>query len=106
MHRALALFLCSWAGMAQAPQRSPLEDSIQAYWKARSDGRFAEAAAAREKARILLQSTPLDAPQFQGWLQSIAQLYENAGRTAQARALTEEALSRSATLPEAHPIRV
>ena len=104
----LPLFLvCSLAVLAQQrPQQDPLDGAIQAVWQARNDGRFQEAAAARERARALLQRMPADSPRFAGWAPQVAQLYQNSGMNAQARAILQEALTRTGPLGDSHPSHI
>ena len=87
--------LCSWTALAQAPPPQPLDLALEAYRKAHTEARFDDAAARREDARGLLRHAPVDAPQFPYWAQSVVQLYQQAGRNAQARAVAQEALDRA-----------
>jgi tetratricopeptide (TPR) repeat protein len=83
-----------------------LDAAIQAVWQARNSGHFEEAVAAREQARALLPRAPLDSPQFPGWAQQVAQLYQNANWNAQARAILQDALDRTRPLGDSHPSRI
>ena len=59
MLRVPLYLVCSLAALAQPmPQQDPLDASLQAIWQAQGNGRFAEAAAGRERARALLQLLP------------------------------------------------
>lgn len=91
-----ALFLVvGCAAFGQMRQSDPLQPKLQAIYKARDEGRFSDAAALRDEAQRMLASLPPDAPQFGGWVQSVAQLYQSSGRTAQARAVLLNALDRA-----------
>ncbi|MDR3702425.1 MAG: hypothetical protein P4L56_22445, partial [Candidatus Sulfopaludibacter sp.] len=108
MLRVPLLLICSLAAWAQhwaqqAPQQDPINAAIQVIWQARNEGRFEDAAAAREQARSLLQRAPVDAPQFQGWAQQVSQAYQNSGMNGQARAVLQDALARTAVLGNSHP---
>jgi hypothetical protein len=78
--------------MAQVPQ----------YYQAHSEGRFDDAAARRETARLSLDHARFDANQ----VLTVFRLYETAGLTAQARAVLQSALSRTQALGESHPSRI
>jgi tetratricopeptide (TPR) repeat protein len=104
MLRAPLFLVCSLAVLAQQrPQQDPLDTAIQAVWQTRNSGRFAEAAAARDQARALLQRAPVESPRFAGWAQQVAQLYQNSNFNAQARSILQEALARTAPLGDSHP---
>jgi truncated hemoglobin YjbI len=109
MLRLPLLLICSLAAWPQphwaqqAPQQDPINAAIQTVWQARSEGRFEDAAAAREQARSLLQHAPVDAPQYQGWVQQVSQAYQSSGMNLQARAVLQEALARTAPLGNSHP---
>ncbi len=102
----MVCFLWSCFALAQLRQPDPFSAAMSAYWDARNHGRFEEASARREEARSLLARTAVDAPLFGAWVQGLAQLYENGGLNAQARAIVEEALSRVEGLGESHPTRI
>jgi hypothetical protein len=106
MFRLLAVTVCLVAASAQAPQPDPVDLAMRNYWDARNSGRFDEAAAHRAEARELLSRTPVDAPQFPGRVQGVAQLYRSGGMNAQARAVLEEGLARAAALGDSHPARI
>ncbi|HMC60302.1 MAG TPA: hypothetical protein VKJ01_14020, partial [Candidatus Solibacter sp.] len=113
MLRAPMFLFCSLSTLAQpSPRLDPLDSAIhldsaiQAVWQARNNGRFEEAAAGREQARALLQRAPVDAPPFAGWVQQVAQSYQNSTLNAQARAVLQEALARTVALPDWHPSRI
>ena len=108
MLRVPLLLICSLAAWAQHwapqdPQQDPINAAIQSVWQARNEGRFDDAGAARDQARSLLQRAPVDAPQFQGWVQQVAQAYQSAGMNLQARAILQDALARTAALGNSHP---
>ncbi|MBZ5724887.1 MAG: tetratricopeptide repeat protein [Acidobacteriia bacterium] len=105
MPRAIVCLFVFLTAAAQA-QPDPMSAAIQRYWQARNDGRFSEAAARRQEARDLLERVPAAAPQFGFWAQQVAQFYQNAGMTAQASAVAEEALARAGRLGDAHPARL
>lgn len=106
MHRGFLCLLWSLTALAQTPQQNPLDMAIQAYWKARTEARFDEAAAKREDARTLLAQMPTEAPQFGSWAQNVAQLYQGGGLHARAREVVEAALARTGRLGDAHPTRI
>ncbi len=111
MLRVALLLICSLAAWAQqwaqpSPQQDPINAALQAIWQARNEGRFEDAAAARDQARSLLQHVPVDAPQYQGWVQQVAQAYQSSGMNLQARAVLLDALARSAPLGNSHPAHV
>ncbi len=106
MHPGTGWVLWSAVALAQVPRQDPLGAAIQAYWQARNDARFDEAAAKREEARGLLSRVAVGAPQYGSWAQNVAQLYQNAGISAQARAIAQEALSRADGLGQSHPARI
>lgn len=92
--------------VAQMPQQDPLAAAQQAVWKARTEGRFEDAAASREEARGLLDRLPVNAPQYPGWVQGVAQIYQSSGRNVQARAIVQQALDRTTSLGESNPVRI
>ncbi len=100
--RAVCL-LITCAAYGQFRQDDPLLSSVTAIFKAREQGRFTDAATLRENARTLLERLPVDAPQFGGFVQSVAQLYSGGGRTAQARGVLQSALDRA---PVTSPVRI
>jgi tetratricopeptide (TPR) repeat protein len=103
MNRLLLVLACSIAALAQQPSpQDPVDAAIQTFWRMDS-AHFQEAAAAREQARALLQRVPATSPRFAGWAQQVAQLYQNAGLNAQARAVLEDGLARTAPLGESDP---
>ena len=109
MARVLLLLLCGMALPAQRPQRppeDPLAAPLRAVATARQEGRFEDAAARRDEARQLIDRLPVDAPQFAGWAQSVSQLYQMGGRTAQARATLRAALDRVEALGAARDTRI
>jgi tetratricopeptide (TPR) repeat protein len=107
MLRVSLFLVLTWAAPAQpSRQQDPLDAAIQAVWQARNTGRFDDAAAAREQARALLQRAPVDSPRFAGWVQQVAQAYQNSNRSAQARAVLQEALARTRPLGDSHPSRI
>src|SRR5260370_27142862 len=79
---------------------------MEAVWQVRGSGGFEEAAAGREQARALLQRAPVDSPRFFGWVQQVAQMYQNSSLNAQARAILQEGLARIAPLPDWHPSHI
>jgi len=102
------VLLCSAVALAQlgpAP-RDPFDTVLESYQEARVAGSFDQAAAHREQARALAAHTPPDSPRFAGHVQTVSQLYQGAGRHAQAQAILEDALARTAVLGPSHPIRL
>jgi tetratricopeptide (TPR) repeat protein len=81
---------CVFASLAMA-QTDPIADAVRAVREARNRGHFAEAAAAREAARKLLEQMPATADNYGRWVGSVAALYSSAGRTAEARAVVSRA---------------
>ena len=107
MLRVPMLLACSLAALAQpSPPQDPLDTAIQAVWPARHNGQFAEAVTARELARALLKRAPADSPQFTGWVEQVARLYQNSSWNSQARAILLEALDRTRPLGESHPSHI
>jgi tetratricopeptide (TPR) repeat protein len=107
MLRMPLFLLGSFAALAQpSPVQDPLDAAIQSVWQARTNGNFAEAAAARQQARALLQRAPVDSPRFAGWAQQVTQSYQNSGWNAQSRAILQEALARTAPLGNSHPSHI
>jgi tetratricopeptide (TPR) repeat protein len=111
MLRAPLFLVCSLAALAQVspqprPRQDPMDAAIQAVWQTRNTGRFAEAATMREQARALLQRAPVDSPQFAGWVQQVAQLYQQLSLNGQTRAILQEALARTGPLPDSHPSHI
>jgi len=97
MHRVPLLLVFSLTAFAQPlPREDPLDTAIQAAWEASGNSHFADAAAAREQARTLLQRAPADSPQFAGWVHRVAQLYQASSLNAQARTVLLESLARTA----------
>ena len=106
MLRLPLFLLCSLAALAQSsPRQNPLDAAIQAVWQARNSDRGEDAVAAREQARALLSRESPDSPQFSYWVQQVSQFYQNANWKAQARAVLQEALARTAPLADSHPTR-
>jgi hypothetical protein len=106
MRRALLCLLVAAAVRAQQRPADPIFARQQAVQKARTEGRFAEAAALRDEARAILRVLPADSGPFAGWVSNVASLYQETGRTADARAVVEEALARTAALGDGHPLRI
>ena len=104
MLRVPLLLICSLAAGAQPwAQEDPINAAVQSVWQARNEGRFDDAAAARDQARSLLQRAPVDAPQYQGWVQQVAQAHQSSGMNLQARTILQDALARTAALGNSHP---
>ena len=106
MYRALLVLSCVGTALSQAPQLDPIFAKRDDFWKARREGRFADAAALREEARTALQQLPADAAPFSSWVQTVAEMYVSGARTAQARALVEEALARTGKSGTSNPNRM
>ncbi|SPE43506.1 exported hypothetical protein [Candidatus Sulfopaludibacter sp. SbA3] len=107
MLRVTLILVCSWSALAQLSQwQNPMNTALQAVWQARNEGRFAEAAAAREQARALLQRVAADSPGFAGWAQQVAQLYASSSLNGQARVILQDALARTAPLGETPPSHI
>ncbi|MGA8581922.1 MAG: hypothetical protein WB579_24760, partial [Bryobacteraceae bacterium] len=105
--RVPLLLVCSLTALAQQPpQEDPFDAVIQAVWQAKSQGRFQEASAGRERARTMLQRMPPATPQFASWVQQVAQLYLSSSLNAQARTILLEALARTAPLGDSHPSNI
>jgi tetratricopeptide (TPR) repeat protein len=110
MLRGLAYVLFAAPVLAQSgrpvPQQAPVDALIQSYQSAYSNGRFDEAAAARDQARALLNQIPVDDPQFANWAQRVSQIYDEGGFALQARDVLEQALARAGGLGDSSPTRV
>jgi hypothetical protein len=104
MLRGFLFVLCSTVVLGQIPP--PFDVAVQSYRDARVSGNFDQARDRREEARGLLAQTPLDSPLLPSRVQIVAQLYQNAGWRAQARAVVEDELSRANSLAETHPVRI
>ncbi len=97
--RRVWVLLLSVAAMGQVPALDPFDTAIQDFWTAQSEVRFHDAARKRELARTLLAQVPPESPRFAERAQTVAQMFQNAGMTAKARTVLEEALAR---VPEVH----
>jgi hypothetical protein len=110
MLRGLAYVLFISAVLAQSgrpvPQQAPVDALIQSYQSACSNGKFDEAAAARDQARALLNQIPVDDPQFANWAQRVSGIYENGGFALRSRDVLEQALARAGGLADSSPTRV
>jgi hypothetical protein len=107
VHLVPLFLILSVAALAQQPPpQDPLDAAIQAVWQASGEGRFQDAAGSREQARTLLQRKPADAPQFANWALQVASLYQNSGSNAQARAILQDALTRTGPLGESYPSHI
>ncbi len=106
MVRVSLLLLCCLTALAQPGARQdPMDAAIDAVWRARTMGRFSEAAAGLEQARAELQRAPAGSARFAGWARQVAQLYQSSGWNARARAVLQEALARTGALGDSHPSR-
>lgn len=103
MLRVPLLLASTLAALAQPMPRDPLDTTLQQYWQARQQGRIEDAASRRQEARTLLQGVPPDSPRLPMRVQQVSQLYQNANRNAEARAVLQEACDRTAALGESHP---
>jgi tetratricopeptide (TPR) repeat protein len=108
MLRLPLLLACSFAAMAQTmpqamPQQEPMDAAMQQLWRGRPNLGAEELTAARNHARDLLQHAPVDSPRFPGWVQGVAQEFQNSDLHAQARAILLEALERTTPLGNSHP---
>src|SRR5580704_12609454 len=110
MLRGLAYVLFAAPLLAQwgrpVPQQAPVDALIQSYQSAYSNGKFDEAAAARDQARALLNQIPVDDPQFANWAQRVSGIYENGGFALRTRDVLEQALTRAGGLSDSSPTRV
>jgi tetratricopeptide (TPR) repeat protein len=89
---------CTGLVLAQPTAREePVEAAIRAILSAPTG---AEAAAARDQARALLQQAPLTSPNFAAWVREISELYQTAGWNAKARSVLQDALARTASLAD------
>jgi hypothetical protein len=95
MRHGIVSLLCSGVALAQTPQRDPIQLLVSAYSDASSKGRLDEAATRRADARDLLKRASTDAPQFETWVGQVWSLYERASRSAEARAVLEDAIARA-----------
>lgn len=103
MLRVPLFLVSSLAVLAQPMPRDPLDTTLQQYWQARQQGRIEDAALRRQEARALLEAVTPDSPRLRMWVQQVTQLYQNAGRNREARAILQEASDRTAALGESHP---
>jgi tetratricopeptide (TPR) repeat protein len=110
MRRSLAYLLFASAVLAQSgrpvPQQAPIDALIRSYQSAYSNGKFDEAAAARDQARALLNQIPVDDPQYANWAQRVSGIYENGGFALRSRDVLEQALTRAGGLGDSSPTRV
>ena len=110
MRRSLAYVLFAAPVLAQSgrpvPQQAPVDALVQSYQSAFSNGKFDEAAAARDQARALLNQIPVDDPQFANWAKRVSGIYENGGFALRARDVLEQALTRVGGLGDSSPTRV
>src|SRR5215475_11118207 len=90
MCRGLLGIFCFGAALAQTPPPDPIFAKRDEIYKARQQGRFADAASLRADARTLLRAMPADAPQYVSWVQSATQMYQEGGWTERARAVVLE----------------
>jgi tetratricopeptide (TPR) repeat protein len=105
MLRASLLLVCSFLAPAQQrQQQDPLDKAIQTAWQIQNDNsRAQDSIAVREQARSLLQRVPADSPRYASWVTQVAQLYQNAGLSADSRAILQDGLSHTGLLGEANP---
>jgi tetratricopeptide (TPR) repeat protein len=110
MLRGLAYLLFATPVLAQSgrpvPQQAPVDALIQSYQSAYSNGKFDEAAAARDQTRALLNQIPVDDPQFANWVQRVSGIYESGGFALRARDVLEQALARAGGVGDSSPTRV
>jgi tetratricopeptide (TPR) repeat protein len=104
MRRGILCLVFSFAALAQPP-RDPMQTALQDYWRAQNERRFEDSTARRAEVRALLGRAPAESPQFTNWAQQVAQLYQNAGRIADATAIFEDAAARAGRLGDAYPAR-
>src|SRR5215471_11078769 len=106
MPRAMAFFLVALTALAQTGAMSPIDSELPALWGSHQASQAQEMATKRERVRALLDSVPASDSSFSWWASSLAQSYANGGRTAQARAILQNALDRTTPLGQAHPNRI
>ncbi len=94
MPRAFLFILCSTVVFGQLPQRDPIDNVLQSHHEARQRGDFDAAAARREEARAMLTQSPLSL-QWANRVEAVARVYQGSGRSLEARAIVQEALSRA-----------
>ena len=99
--RRLPLFFLAFLTIPAQVQQEPVDLAIQQMWQARTEGRRQDAVAARQQARDLLASVPVDSPRYQNAVQQVSQAYQSAGLNAEARSILEEGLARTAPLGNA-----
>jgi Tfp pilus assembly protein PilF len=99
MRYRIVLLLLPWIALAQLPGGDPIQSLVNQYQRASQAGHSAEAAARRADARDLLSRISPKAPQFSFWVQQVAELYGNVGRTEEARAILEDGLARGGDDP-------
>lgn len=95
MIRQAAFVLYSAIAVGQVQPEDPFDAANQAYWQARQKGQYDVATAQRERMNQLLQTEPVDQPQFAGRVQSLAQAYDGDGMSATGLAVLEGALARA-----------
>lgn len=104
MLRAVVGFLCIGVSWAQPPAMNPVDAAIQAVYS--SQVRFGPMVGdptLRDAARQALADAPIDSPQYGSWAHAISRFY---GNGLQARAVLEEALARTESLPKNSVIRI
>jgi tetratricopeptide (TPR) repeat protein len=99
MSRGLCLVLWPAIAFAQASDPDPIGKLASAYYDAHREGRFEQAAASREQARALLNAVPPASLSYGQWAVTVASLYEQAARGAQARDVLTSTLDRATTAP-------
>jgi len=97
---AILTLLSSCLALAQTRFADSFQSLTNAYRVARTEGRFGEAARRRADARDLLQRLSPDAPQFTRLAMEVSRLYAHAARTAEARAVLEDAVKRGGNRPQ------
>lgn len=105
MRCGIAWLLCSSAALAQSPYRDPVQELIEASYRARAAGRFDEATAKWDEARDALRRIPSESPQFWHDTMAISRLYANTGKSAEERVILEQALGRTVVLGDGLRIR-
>src|SRR3954447_24503731 len=94
VYRGLVCSLFILTALAQPPQQDPIDTAMQAFRQAHNEGRFNDAATHREHAARLLDTMPVGAQHFAGWVRPVMLSYREAGMTARARSIVQNALDR------------
>jgi tetratricopeptide (TPR) repeat protein len=93
MRCLLVLVLSSVFALAQQ-QKDAFETLLQAHQEALEAGHYELATAKRNELRSLLDSAPVDAPEFANWVERVSSIYGGVDMHRDSRAILESALAR------------